>query len=173
MQMPFHPAPGLGDLAPGWFALPQNPLTMQDSTVLVPTMSATAPGKWVKTPTLNDLVQASFAVPQNPVRATLKASLAGLRGLGCGCGGGCGGGENFYGLNGLGQVLGTDPVSTFLAAKLGTPGQWLADETTFLSFTMPMWGWIAGAAVVTYVASDLFQKGNARAKGYARRYASS
>lgn len=171
MQMPFHPAPGLGDLAPGWFALPQNPLTMQDSTVLVPTMSATAPGKWVKTPTLNDLVQASFAVPQNPVRATLKASLAGLRGLGCGCGGGCGGGENFYGLNGLGQVLGTDPVSTFLATNLGAPGQWLADETTFLSFTMPMWGWIAGGAAVAYVASDLFDKGKSASKRYAGRYA--
>src|ERR1700689_2411178 len=183
MQMPFHVAPGLGDMAPGWFALPQNPLTMGASTVLVPTMGATAPGRRVKTPHLADLVAGSFAVPQNPVRANLAAGLAALRGmgapfyldpwdglpgasqsqwqnqqwqqrqwanqqwtslsgLGCGrCNSGCDGGNdgNFYGLNGLGQVPGTDPISQFLFTNLGAPGAWLADETTFMSFSLPMW----------------------------------
>jgi hypothetical protein len=85
-HLPFHPAPGLSDLAPGWFVLPQNPLTMGPSTVLVPTMAATAPGRWTRTPTLADLVQASFPVPQNPVVQNLVMGLQGLRGMrGC-CG---------------------------------------------------------------------------------------
>lgn len=170
MQMPFHPAPGLGDLAPGWFALPQNPLTMTDSTVLVPTMSATAPGRWVKTPHLADLVQAAFVVPENPIVETLSSG----RGLGCGCGGGCNGSQNFYGVNGLrglGQVLGTDPVSTWLATNGGSPGQWLADETTLLGFTMPMWGWVAAGFVTAYTVSDLMSRGHAASKRYAGRYA--
>lgn len=174
MQMPFHPAPGLGDLAPGWFALPQNPLNMQDSTVLVPTMSATAPGRWVKTPMLGDLVAGSFAVPQNPVRNNLVASMTGLRGLACGCqsGFGCDGGRDFYSLNGglrgLGQVLGTDAVSVWLATNGGTTGQWLADETTLAGFTIPMWGWLAGGAAAAFVVSDLFSKGHAARKRYAQ-----
>jgi hypothetical protein len=170
MQMPFHVAPGLGDMAPGWFALPQNPLTMGQSTVLVPTMGATVPGRWVRTPHLADLVQASFAVPQNPVRNNLAAGLASLRGMGC-PGFGCDGGREFYSLNGLGQTPGTDPVSQFLNTNLGAPGAWLADETTFMSFSLPMWGWLAGGFAAAYVASDLFSKGKAASKRYAGRYA--
>lgn len=181
MNFPFHPAPGLGDLAPGWFALPQNPLTMQDSTVLVPTMSATAPGTWVKTPNLGDLVAGSFVVPENPVALNLVAGLAGLgrmRGLGCGCqsGFGCDGGRSFYALNGLrglGQVPGTDPVSQWLNTNGGATGQWLADEQSFMSFSLPMWGWIAGGFVAAYTLSDLLGKGHAASKRYAGRYANS
>lgn len=180
-HIPYHPAPGLNDLAPGWFALPQNPLEMGQSTVLVPSIRATAPGSAIKYPSLADLVAASFVVPQNPIRQNLAMSLAGLRGMGCGGAWGCSqlgcdGGQDFYALNGmgdLGQVIGTDPVSQFLATNLGSPGTWLADQSTIMSFTLPNWGWgVAGFALV-YVASDLFSKGNARAKGYAKRYASS
>ena len=124
-HLPFHPAPGLSDLAPGWFVLPQNPLTMGPSTVLVPTMAATAPGRWTRTPTLADLVQASFPVPQNPVVQNLVMGLQGLRGMrGC-CGLGCGGGGcgQPYGLNGLGQTPGTDALSTWLAANGGSPSR--------------------------------------------------
>jgi hypothetical protein len=164
----YHPAPGLSDLAPGWFVVPQNPLAMGPSTVLVPTMGATAPGRWLRNPTLADLVQASFAVPQNPIVQNLAGSLAGLRGLGCGCSGGCNGGSNFYGLNGLGQV-GTDSVSSFLYNNLGSPGQWLATDATLAGMTIPMWGWLAGAGAALYVAADLFGKGKAASKSYAGR----
>ena len=81
------------------------------------------------------------------------------------------GGREFYSLNGLGQVPGTDPVSQFLNTNLGAPGAWLADETTFMSFSLPMWGWLAGGFAAAYVASDLFSKGKATSKRYAARYA--
>lgn len=171
-HLPFHPAPGLSDLAPGWFVLPQNPLHSQDNTVLVPTMAATAPGRWLHNPALADLVQASFVVPQNPLAEHLSQGLAGLRGMGCGCRGDCRD-QQFYGLNGLGQTPGTDPVSQWLASNGGQPGAWLADETTFMSFTLPMWGWLAGGAAVAYAASDLFGRGKAASKRAAHRYASS
>lgn len=201
-HLPFHPAPGLSDLAPGWFVLPQNPLTMGDPTVLVPTMGATAPGKWIRQPTLADLVQGSFVVPQNPVVQNLAAGLAGMRGMGCGCGGGCGMGayENigldvgprwtdatlpqnpphgyfdvgpwdYKGLSGLGATPATDAFSQWLTANGGTPGAWLADQTTLMGFTMPMWGWLAGGAAVAYVLMDLGQKGHAGSKRLAARYA--
>jgi hypothetical protein len=157
---------------------------MGQSTVLVPTIGATAPGKWIRNPTLADLVAGSFAVPQNPVLQNIAAGLGRLRG--CGCAGlGCNEGREFYGLNalgqfenyglgrlsGLGQTPGTDAVSQFLVTNGGQPGAWLADETTFAGFTMPMWGWLAGGAAVAYVASDLFSKGHAASKRYAARYA--
>jgi len=148
---------------------------MSDPTVLVPTMGATAPGKWIRQPTLADLVQGSFVVPQNPVVQNLAAGLAGMRGLGgcgglgCGCGscGGMGQFENY----GLGQVPGTDAFSQWLTANGGTPGAWLADQTTLMGFTMPMWGWLAGGAAVAYVLMDLGQKGHAGSKRLAARYA--
>jgi len=169
-QLPFHPAPGLSDLAPGWFVVPQNPLALGPSTVLVPTMGATAPGRWLRNPTLADLVAGSFPVPQNPVANNLAAGLAGLRGMGCGCRG-CGGGQNFYGLNGMGDATGygTDMISNFLLENAGSPGAWLAGETTLAGFTMPMWGWLAGAGAAIYVAKDLFGKGRAASKAYAGR----
>jgi len=178
-HFPFHPAPGLNDLAPGWFAVPQNPLEMGDSTVLVPSMRATAPGQAITYPTLGDLVAASFAVPQNPVRQNLAMGLAGLRGLGCGgpwgCSQlGCDGGRNFFALNGVPDGSpGTDPVSTFLAGNLGTPGSWLANESTIFGFQMPNWGWGIAGFTLAYVASDLFSKGHAASKRAAHRYASS
>ena len=163
-HLPFHPAPGLSDLAPGWFVLPQNPLTMGPSTVLVPTMAATAPGRWTRTPTLADLVQASFPVPQNPVVQNLVMGLQGLRGMrGC-CGLGCGGGGcgQPYGLNGLGQTPGTDALSTWLAANGGSPGTWLADTQTLFGFTLPMWGWLAGGAAAAFAASSLLSESGGR-----------
>ena len=172
-HLPFHPAPGLSDLAPGWFVVPQNPLTMGKSTPLVATTAATAPGRWIRNPTLADLVQGAFVVPQNPVANNLAQGLASLRGLGCGCNGGCGSGQNFYAMNSLGdlgQVVGTDPVSQFLAGT-GTFGTQLADETTVFGFTLPLWGWVVGGGLALYAVSDLFSKGHAASKRLAGRYA--
>ena len=175
-QLTFHPAPGLSDLAPGWFVLPQNPLEQDDATVLVPTMSATAPGYWIQQPTLGDLVAGSFVVPQNPVAQNLVQGLAGLRGMGCGCssGFGCDGGRQFYGLNGVpDDTPGTDALSQWLATNGGSFGATLANEKTFLGFQMPMWGWAAAGFAAVYTLSDLFGRGKAKTKEYARRYASS
>lgn len=92
-----HPAPGLGDLLAGWFAVPQNPIT--DGVTY--------------TPGIGDILPGSFAVPQNPIVDFTKGQVkiigqapgggpglingepvnqtAGNTGAGCGCGGACGG----------------------------------------------------------------------------------
>lgn len=87
----FHPAPGLGQMLPGWFAVPQNPIS----------------GASVRyQPSMGEIVAADFTVPQNPI---IRASVMGVMpeqgkalevsGLGktdCGCGcngnGDCGNG---------------------------------------------------------------------------------
>lgn len=183
-HIPFHPAPGFGDLLPGSFVVPQNPVR-SDGTPMVPSIQATAPGQVIKLPSLADLVAASFVVPQNPIMPQ-----RGMSGLGCGCGGGCSaqfgadGGANYYALNGLMDswnglaglgdtvtpIVGTDAVSTWLAAQ-GSIGLTLADNTTLLGFTLPNWGWGAAALGVLYIGSDLFGKGHAASKRYARAYA--
>jgi hypothetical protein len=170
-HLPFHPAPGLGDMAPGFFALPQNPLTGIDSTVLVPTMGATAPGRWVRTPTMGDLVRGSFVVPQNPVAFQLTQGLGRLRGLGCGCGGGCSMG-GCGGMGGLGQTPGTDAISQWLNTNGGSFGTTLADTQTFAGFTLPLWGWLAGGGLVVYALMDLGGKAHKGSKRLAARYAS-
>jgi hypothetical protein len=96
-----HPAPGLGELQPGWFVVPQNPMD--------------GPVSYVQG--IGDiLATGGFAVPQNPVvsrssgviqpigtqpgaKAMIngKAVSGGVSGMGCGCGTsagscGCGGG---------------------------------------------------------------------------------
>lgn len=104
-RMNYHMAPGLGDLIPGWFVVPQNPI------------QAAAQGGVKYIPKMGELIGASFVVPQNPLKRALglpeappsmlqrgstwveemyaKAkSAVGLSGMGCGgcgCGGSCGG----------------------------------------------------------------------------------
>ena len=157
-HLPFHPAVGFGDLAPGWFVLPQNPVR-SDGTPLVPSIQATAPGKAIQLPSLADLVAGSFVVPQNPLLPKV-----GMSGLGCGCGGGfgCDGGANYYALNGLAglgdttaptPIVGTDAISAWLADQ-GSFGLTLADNTTLLGMTLPNWGWGAAALAAVWVASE-------------------
>lgn len=61
-----HPAPGLGDMVPGWFVIPNNPI--RDG------QSATGVGY---IPHIGELIPAKFGIPENPI----------IRGLaGCGMG---------------------------------------------------------------------------------------
>lgn len=93
-NLSIHPAPGLGDLLPGFFAVPQNPIDVGLSGITY------APG-------IGDILPGAFAVPQNPIKdytsGTVKligqqsggaGQLNGQPTCGCGCGGhgGCGGG---------------------------------------------------------------------------------
>lgn len=66
-------APGLGDLLPGSFVVPQNPLM---------------PTRYI--PKIGDLLPSRFAVPANPLISAIRGGLSGLSGCsgGCGCGGG-------------------------------------------------------------------------------------
>lgn len=150
-HIPFHPAPGFGDLSPGWFVVPQNPMR-SDGTALVPSVQATAPGRVVRVPSLNDLVQASFVVPQNP----LVPHLSGLRGLGCGCSQlGCDGGRDFYALNGIADDL----SSSFDGVK-----DWLQSPSP-VAASVPNWMLYGGAAVAAYFA---FSSGSNAPRGRRR-----
>jgi hypothetical protein len=139
-QIGFHPAPGLGDLAPGWFVVPQNPLR-NDSTVLVPSVQASAGGRMVKKPHIGDFVAGSFVVPQNPVRRNLATGMMGLGGgLGCGCGTpdcGSGSGANPYGLQGLGDL------------DLTATTDWLQAPSLFSA--IPNWALYGGIAFAAYI----------------------
>lgn len=76
-----HPAPGLGELMPGWHIVPQNPIA-PDYTELVPTPQARANGRTVYVPHIGELMPAKFTEPENPIRKAMGLG-------GCGCGGGC------------------------------------------------------------------------------------
>jgi len=103
-NLPYHPAPGLGDLLPGYFSVPQNPITDR----LPVTM----------TPGIGDILPGSFPVPQNPIKDFTRGQVKmigqqtgtgypGLSGCGCGCngGGGCSGSLNGHpvGMGGLSE----------------------------------------------------------------------
>lgn len=83
MQLSIHPAPGVGELMPGWFVVPQNPLRQASQFVNGRAVVALADEQTRAgyTPRIGELVAASFTVPQNPLVSHLS---------GCGCGGSCG-----------------------------------------------------------------------------------
>ena len=104
MHLPFHPAAGFGDLLPGHFVVPQNPIR-DAGTPMVPSVQAASGNVPVRIPKMGDLLPGMFVVPQNPLMAAImgadvtqpdkgagKAVVASLHGLGCGggCGGACG-----------------------------------------------------------------------------------
>lgn len=130
MHLPYHPAPGFGDLLPGHFVVPQNPIR-DAGTALVPSVQAAAHNKVTRVAKMGDLLPGAFTVPQNPLLAAImgaepskpdahaaKKAVAKLHGLGCGCGcaGACGGdhGYNYYyGMSGM-----ASPILNVPAPKL-------------------------------------------------------
>jgi len=98
-QLSVHPAPGLGDLLPGWFAVPQNPVE----------------GGVSYTPGIGDILPAVYVVPQNPLKdytagrvaligqqSNTPGQLNGQKVGGCGCG--CGGSGACGGHGGMGDI---------------------------------------------------------------------
>ena len=53
----FHPSPGLGELLPGWFIVPQNPITA--AMGVRPVLG--------RVPKMGELVRAHWTLPQNPL----------------------------------------------------------------------------------------------------------
>lgn len=131
----FHPAPGLGDLLPGFFVVPQNPITTP-GTALVPTLQGLNGNRITKRSGIGDLLPGSFIVPQNPLRDALTGGMSGL-GCGSGCGGGCGGPYTLNGLRGLGD-------GTFSGVT-----DWL-QEPSMISDSVPNWMLFGGAALAAY-----------------------
>jgi len=147
----FHPAPGFGDLLPGNFVVPQNPIADANDpgTALVPSVQGLMRGHAAYVPHIGELLPAAFAVPQNPIRDALASTSVispvagsgqGLSGLGCGCAGlagcGCAGG-----LKGLGDFSSTlTSIENTLTTDYGIG-----------SFQIPLWGWIAGGLVLWFI----------------------
>lgn len=118
----FHPAPGFGDLLPGFFVVPQNPIRGA-STPLVPSVQAASMGTIVRVPHVGDLLPGQFPVPQNPIIAALATGMNGMRGMGCGCGGDCGcgcGGTSPSGIQGLSGI--SDSVAAWVTADSPVSG---------------------------------------------------
>lgn len=138
----FHPAPGLGDLMPGWFPVPQNPMTDGISYI----------------PRIGEIMAGNYPVPQNPIKDYTKGQVtllgqqngcgpgmingqvanpdAGLGG--CGCGGGCSGGSK-----GMGDI---STEWTQLTSDV-TNGHILDALTQDTIFGLPIWGYVAGLAI--------------------------
>lgn len=138
MRFHNHIAPGIGQLMPGMFVLPQNPLR--------PVMGR---------PRIGEIIAARFPVPQNPIIDALGKGVGmaqtgpgaawrrahGLQGLGCGggggqdCGCGCGGSGGgsgacnpgvggLSGLEGLGGLEGLEGLGTLQGTLDQMSGLW-------------------------------------------------
>lgn len=139
MNLPFHPAPGLGDLLPGFFVVPQNPI--KDATTYVPRIGEILPG--------------SYPVPQNPIKDYMQGRIhqigrePGTPGMingklsGCGCGGTCGG------CGGLGSV-GDDFTKIKDDISAGNIGQVFQDTV----FGVPVWAIGAGLALLFFMGGE-------------------
>lgn len=151
-QIQIHPAPGLGDLMAGWFAVPQNSVT--DGVTY--------------TPGIGDILPGSFAVPQNPILDYAKGQVkliaqnpsggpgmingqpvsmsAGTSGAGCGCGGACGG----CGGTGMGQLT-FDPATDLskISSDFSAGNYMGILSDTFLNIPL----WVLAALGVTWFMS--------------------
>jgi len=150
----FHPAPGLGDLLPGWYAVPQDPITAAAKGVTY-------------TPGIGDILPAAFVVPQNPVKDFVAGQVKLIgQGQGSGkgnvhkdCGCGCGGAGTCAGAGaGSGAGTGMGDISTDLSNMMtdltgGNFSQFFTDfgallqEPTVLGIPL----WVAGIAAYFFV----------------------
>lgn len=136
----YHPAPGLGDLLPGFFVVPQNPIKDATPTTYVPR--------------IGDILPGAFAVPQNPIKDYMNGRLnligrePGVPGMvngvsGCGCGGSCGG------CGGLGDIS-TDIAKIQSDFTAGNYGQILQDTV----FSVPVWAIAGGLALLFFMGGE-------------------
>jgi hypothetical protein len=79
----FHPAPGIGELLPGWWSVPQNPIV---------------PRRYQ--PSIGELLPGRFTIPQNPIKATLRM---GVNNAAMGCVG-CAAQDRYLSQQGLGGL---------------------------------------------------------------------
>jgi len=159
MVIPVHPAPGLGDLLPGFYVVPQNPIR-DAGTPIKATVTAKANGAIVKVPSMGELLPGMFAVPQNPLRQALASppgsGVPGTKGMGCGT------------CHGMGDATGL--MGSLASAGSGITG-WLQNQNTVAGITLPNWAW-AGLGVVTYFllapGGQEYHAVRARSRGYRR-----
>lgn len=108
MWLNHHPSPGFGDLLPGFFVVPQNPIKAGEAKYI---------------PAIGDLLPGRFSVPQNPLIAQIRAGMSKLSGLaGCCCGGdaGAGSGGANTGDAGTGFINGAPVLTEGVGDLLGS-----------------------------------------------------
>jgi hypothetical protein len=146
-----HPAPNraLGELLPGWYDVPQNPIAAAQQGIKY-------------TPTLGEIMPGSFVVPQNPMMNFTAGSVQPLavapgapgqvngqpvgkgsgNGVsGCGCGGSCGG---CGGGGGMGDI--SSDLSQFMADL--TAGNFTQAFTVDTILGFPSWFVVGGVAAL-------------------------
>ena len=140
----YHPAPGLGDLLPGFYVVPQNPITDAHGVSYVPR--------------IGDILPGSFPVPQNPIKDYMNGRLnligrePGVPGTvngkgvsGCGCGGSCGN----PGCGGLGDISADfTKISSDISA--GNYMQVFSDTV----FGIPVWAVAAGLGLFLFAGGE-------------------
>lgn len=149
MQIHQHLAPGLGELMPGWFVVPQNPMDG-------PTSYVRGIGDILKT--------GGFAVPQNPVidrasgvinpigsqpgrTAMVNNKPVGVSGLGCGApAGDCGCGCSDHGMGDISADF-TKFTTDLSTGDIGTA---ISDPI----FGIPVYGWMIGVAVLMFAGGE-------------------
>ena len=161
MMTNFHPAPGLGDLLPGFFVVPQNPI--MDATTYVPRIGEILPG--------------SFPVPQNPIKdymtgrlnliarepgvpGKINGKLSGCSGSGDCCGGSCGGG-----LSGVSEDF------ALIQADISAGDYGKAIQDPILG--IPVWGILAGLVLLMTVGGEqhsYYGRGRRAARAAARAF---
>lgn len=157
-NLALHPAPGLGDLLPGFFAVPQNPMDLAQSGI-------------TRSQGIGDILPGSFVVPQNPIvnfttgRVGLigqqtggPGQLNGKKVGGCGCGGGCGGCGSSHGMGQLTQVMSDLTAGNFTQALM---------TDTIGGF--PTYVWVGGGLVLLYLLAGPSQ-GSSRVSRARRAY---
>lgn len=148
-----HPAPGLGELQPGWFVVPQNPMQ--------------GPVSYIRG--IGDILSTDgFTVPQNPVagynaghvlpigvqpgqRGTINnkpVGVGGLGGLGCGCGGG---GASPCGCSGGLSGIGDDFTKLTTDLSNGNIMDALVNDTLL---GVPVWAYGVLAAVFLFAGGE-------------------
>ncbi len=135
-QLNYHPAPGMGDLLPGFYVVPQNPVQ---------------PVKYIRG--ISEILPGSFPVPQNPVKDYTRGQtkLIGQNGMsGCGCG--CGGGSSCGQINGIKGVgdLSTD-WGTF-TGDISAGNYGAALQATI--FGVPIWAIGGALALVLFAGGE-------------------
>lgn len=140
-QLNYHPAPGLGDLLPGFFVVPQNPI--QPVTY---------------TPRIGEIMPGSFSVPQNPLKDYVTGNVrligTGNGVSGCGCGGGCGSCNTNGKINGM-SIAGINGISEDWDNIKSEFNQ--GDYMGLLQapvFGIPLWGIAAGLVALMLVGGE-------------------
>ncbi len=117
-QINGHPAPGFGELIPGSYVVPQNPITMAESGV-----------RYVNR--MGELLPGAFSVPQNPIIRNFQTGMQGMGTMGC-VGLGCDGGGFMGSLAGMGEI----DLSTFSPSGWSTQTWWIIGGAAVLLVLM-------------------------------------